>query len=78
MQYQLKSTILNGTPKAKEDGTYVQNVTVFTKIVGAYENKFIQTDFIDVIIPNTLTLSEASDLITEKATEFVASTYPNT
>lgn len=81
MNYQLeKVNTQNARFKSNEDGTITASgVVVFTKIVGAYPDKFLQVDVMsDIIIPANETSKNQPAYIESKAAEWVKETYPNT
>lgn len=81
MEYQLaRVNTQNSRFKSNEDGTITASgVVVYTKIIGAYEDKFQQVDMMpDIIIPKKETSATQPAYIEKKADEWVKATYPNT
>lgn len=81
MEYKLSQVFTqNARFTSNEDGTItVKGVVVQTKIVGAYENKFLQVDVMsDIIIPSTETSATQPAYIEKQADAWVTATYPNT
>ena len=81
MEYQLaKVNTLNAKFKSNEDGTITASgVVVYSKVIGVYEGKFLQTDMMpDIIIPKEETSATQPAYIEKKADEWVKATYPNT
>lgn len=81
MNYELARVNTQNTRfTSNQDGTITASgVVVFTKIVGAYPDKFLQVDIMsDIIIPATETSATQPAYIEKQASAWVASTYPNT
>lgn len=77
MKYELQNCIANGTGTLNEDGSLTYNVTIITKIVDAYEGKFLQTDTVSMTFPSDLTISDCLVYMQKEATQWVADNYPN-
>lgn len=81
MEYELANVITNNAIfTSNEDGSLTaKGVAVQTKIVGAYEGKFLQTDQMPPFnIPADETSATQPAYIQAQATAFVAEKYPNT
>jgi hypothetical protein len=81
MNYELsKVNTQNARFTSNEDGTITATgVVVYTKIVGAYPDKFLQVDVMsDIIIPASETSATQPAYIESQAAAWVTSTYPNT
>lgn len=81
MEYQLaKVNTQNARFTSNQDGTITASgVVVFTKIVGAYPDKFLQVDIMsDIIIPASEISATQPAYIESQANAWVTATYPNT
>jgi hypothetical protein len=81
MNYELARVNTQNTRfTSNEDGTITATgVVVYTKIVGAYPDKFLQVDVMsDIIIPAKETSATQPAYIESQVADWVKSTYPNT
>lgn len=79
MNYEVKNVILSGSPKRKDESTFIQTVTIVTGIVGQTYKGFENLDMLDVEFPATgKNATQIEALIQSKAAEFSSTKYPNT
>lgn len=77
MNFELKNVVSVGDVKSKDENNSLQWLNITAGVVGCPYN-MVETQTVEYVFSNTLTVQQAKDGVQTFAENWVATTYPNT
>lgn len=77
MNFELKNVVSVGDVKSKDENNSLQWLNITAGVVGCPYN-MVETQTVEYVFSNTLTVQQAKDGVQTFAEKWVATTYPNT
>jgi len=77
MNFELKNAVSVGDVKSKDENNSLQWLNITAGVVGCPYN-MVETQTVEYVFSNTLTVQQAKDGVQTFAENWVATTYPNT
>lgn len=77
MNFELKNVVSVGDVKSKDENNSLQWLNITAGVVGCPYN-MVETQTVEYVFSNSITIQQAKDGVTSFAENWVATTYPNT
>jgi hypothetical protein len=77
MKFELKNAVSVGDVKSKDANNSLQYLNITVGVVDNPHQKMTETQTVEYVFPNTITIQEAKDGVIPFAQQWVADNFPN-